>query len=186
MISNALLNVVKALTDVCNKNNIKIVLTGGIAVSLYARPRATYDVDAIISIKKEEKDKFLKAVYRKGFKYDKTNPIKHIRNLSFLPLLYKETKLYADIFIAEDKFQQNIIKRAKRIRLDNKSVYIISPEDLILLKLLTGRERDTEDVRNIICDNLGKIDFKYIKYWSEQLKVKVFFEDELRSLGIKK
>ena len=39
-------------------------------------------------------------------------------------------------------------------------VDIISPEDLILLKLQAGRERDTEDVRNIICENFKTLDFK--------------------------
>jgi hypothetical protein len=43
-----------------------------------------------------------------------------------------------DAFLAETRFQQQILSRRQRVALDNLEVWLVSPEDLILLKLLAG------------------------------------------------
>ena len=63
---------------------------------------------------------------------------------------------------------------------------MIAQEDLILLKLQAGRERDVEDIRNIILENAGSLDFKYLKKWAKELGLEVFLNDELKSLGVQK
>ena len=184
-ISNALTDIIQILIKVCRKENIPIVLMGGIATSFYARPRATYDIDGIIYVERDKLDKFLPAVGKKGFQYNRTNPVRLIQNLPFLTLFHKRDKLYVDLYIAENEFQKRIIERAKKIKLGSVRVDIVSLEDLILLKLLTGRERDVDDVRNIICENFRMLDCEYLKKWAKRLGVKTFLDDEIKSLGIK-
>lgn len=62
-------------------------------------------------------------------------------------------------------------------------MFIISPEDLILVKLQSGREKDTEDIREIILENIS-VSFKYLRSWAKLLKVDTFLRDELESLGL--
>ena len=58
MISNALISIIQILVKICRKEKIRIVFIGGIATSFYARPRATYDVDAMIYLDRSALDSF--------------------------------------------------------------------------------------------------------------------------------
>lgn len=184
MAKNILLTVLSELLKVCKDHKTKIVLMGGMAVSVYARPRATYDIDGIISIKEEQIKGFLNMLKEAGFKYDKKKPVKFIQNLPFITLCYAKYKTYVDLFIAGNEFQENILTRAKKVRFNKMALNIISLEDLVIIKLQTGRERDLEDVRDMISENKGKIDLRYLKKWAQALNVHIFLEDELKSLRI--
>ncbi len=182
MAKNILLTVLSELLKVGQEQKVKIVLMGGMALSVYARPRATYDIDGIISIKKERIEGFLNILKEAGFRYDKKEPVKFVRGLPFITLCYAKHKTYIDLFIAGNEFQENILARAKKIRFNKMAFNVISLEDLILIKLQTGRERDLEDVRDMISENKGKMDFKYLKKWARALNIHIFLEDELKSL----
>lgn len=184
MIKNILFIVLEKLVKISKMYKVKIVLMGGVATSVFARPRATYDIDAIISLPKEHLKEFLDLLKSNGFKFDTKRPVKSIQGLPFITLYHPVYKTYVDFFIAQNKFQYEILKRARRIKLDKLILYVISPEDLILMKLQTGREKDLEDVREIILENKSKLDFKYLKKWAKLLKVGIFLKDELRSLGL--
>lgn len=185
MVSDNLTRTIKSLVKICREKEIRIVLMGGIATSFYARPRATYDIDGIIHSGKRGLDEFLIAAGKSGFGYDAKQPVKFIQGLPFITLLYKKHKVYVDLFIAETIFQKGIVKRARKIKFGKMLVDIISREDLIILKLQTGREKDTEDARNILADNSDKLDFAYLGKWANQLGVEAFLNDEIRSLRIK-
>lgn len=186
MISNKLVDSVIKLVTVCRKERVKIALMGGIAYSLYARPRATYDVDGIIYSGTLNIDKLLNSLKIAGFWYDINAPVKLIHGLPFITLLDKKYKIYIDLFIAQNEFQKNVLERAKYIKFYKKKINIISPEDLILIKLQTGRERDMIDTRELLSNNFQKIDIKYLKKWAKRLGISIFLKDELRSLGLEK
>jgi len=59
---------------------------------------------------------------------------------------------------------------------------VISPEDLILYKLLSRRERDMDDIRDILSLQKRNIDINYMKKWAEELGVKAFLEDDLKTI----
>ena len=185
MNKNALLLVIEELLKVLKKHNIKFVLMGGIAASVLAKPRATFDIDGIISISKEKLKEFLPEFKKKGFKFDPKRPFRKIQGLPFFTLYFTRYKTYVDLFISVSEFQKEIIRRARQVKYDKLNIKIISPEDLILVKLQSGREKDIEDVREIIMGNKEKLDYKYLKKWSKKLRVGIFLEDELRSLRIK-
>ncbi|MBI5400017.1 hypothetical protein HZB07_05350 [Candidatus Saganbacteria bacterium] len=46
-----------------------------------------------------------------------------------------------------------------------------------------NREKDLEDVREILQANKGKLNFAYLKSWAKKLEVDLFLKDELASLG---
>lgn len=183
MTAMALIDIIKSLIRICGKEKIKIVFMGGIAASVYSRPRATFDVDAIMLIDRNKSGSFFKTILKRGFAYDQKNPVKIIQNLPFISIYNKKHKIYADIFLAESNYQKNIIKRAKKMRYGNILINLIAPEDLILLKLLAGRQQDIDDVRQILIENYGDMDVKYLHGWARKLSVKTFLEDEMASIS---
>ncbi len=184
MTENPLLTVFQELEAVARERGIKFVIMGGMATSIYIEPRATFDIDGIAAITDEAIPGFLEALEEKGFFSDSKNPVKVINGLSFITLYYSPAKLYVDIFLARNEFQKQIMERARSAEIDDLQLEIISPEDLIIVKLISGRPRDTEDVRRILAENKGSLDFDYLQKWAGRLGVSIFLDDEVRSLGI--
>lgn len=182
MNKNILLVVIEELLKVFKKHQINLVLMGGIATSVWAKPRATFDIDGIIAISEERLKELLPELQKRGFKFNQKQPFKKIHDLVFLTLYFPPCKTYVDLFIARSEFQKEIVKYAREVKYNKINVKVISPEDLILLKLKSGREKDMEDVREIIIENKGKLNYKYLEKWAQNLGVEIFLKDELRSL----
>ena len=185
MNQNILPIIIEELSKILKKHKIKLVLMGGIATSILAKPRATFDIDGMIETAEEEIKKILPELKKRGFKFDSRQPLKKIQGLPFLSLYFPSYKTYVDLFIASNEFQKETIKRAKQIKYGRVNIYMVSPEDLILIKLHSGREKDVEDIRDIVVENKDKLDYLHLKKWAQKLGVAVFLEDELKSLGIK-
>lgn len=185
MIAQGLIEVIEKLQKFCEKHKLKIAFMGGIAVSVYGLPRTTYDVDGVILLGMDKLGAVLPRLKKMGFRYDQRSPVKLIRGKSFVSLLYRKYRVYVDIFLAQSDHEKLILSRAKRIKFNRNKICIVSPEDLILIKLQAGRERDTEDVREIILESAKKLDFAYLKKWAKKLGIGHFLSDELESLGVK-
>ena len=63
------------------------------------------------------------------------------------------------------------MKRRKRVKLAGKNIYLPAAEDLILFKLIAGRDKDNEDLKWIIRRQKSILDKKYLKFWSMALDV---------------
>lgn len=184
MTSKILIEVLKKLIATCRRQKVKLVICGGMAVSVMGRPRTTYDVDAVLLVEERKLAELLQKFSRVGFKYDKREPVKNIRGNPFVTLVYSKFKTYVDLFIARSSFQKQILKRKKTVKLAGIEVPLITAEDLILMKLLSGRERDLEDVREILIENKGRLNFRYLKNWAKKLEIDIFLKDELESLRL--
>jgi len=184
MIQENLLNVLEKILKVTAKEDVPVMFMGGIAVSLWGQPRATYDIDGVIGISTAEADKFLSEVSKENFSYDRKKPVKIIQGFAFITLVYpiKSHKIYIDLFLTSDKYQEVALSRRKEIVLSGKKIPVISAEDLILYKLLAGRTKDIEDVREILIAQKGKLNMRYMKKWAKELGVTTFLSDELNSL----
>lgn len=185
MISNKLVKLVKKILCLAEESEIDMMFIGGIAVSAWAAPRATYDLDAVVQISEKKLPFFLSLCEKYGFAYDKKRPVKHIQNLPFVTLRAggKNTEIiYVDLFLARGKYFEGAVRRKKTINIFNASVPIISPEDLILYKLIAGRGRDVDDVYEILLTRKKNIDMDYLKKWAEELGVPHKLQDVLQSL----
>jgi hypothetical protein len=61
---------------------------------------------------------------------------------------------------------------------EGRQLWLASPEDLILLKLISGRPRDWIDVKDVFFtqDNL---DLKYMEHWAKELGIESDLERAL-------
>jgi len=171
-------NVLKKVAAVLKREDIPYAFIGGVAVSYYAVPRATYDIDAVILV---EKRKTLDDLIEKLKKAD-LRPQKKLKKISGLSFFTARAgKILVDLFLAEGEFLRSVLKRKKRVKLLGDFFYFASPEDLIILKLLSGRGRDVDDARELLS---RKIDLGYVSSWCRKLGTESFLKDELASLKI--
>ena len=186
MIQDSLLKTLDKILKISLKADVLIMFIGGIAASLWGHPRTTYDIDAVIGISASEKDKFLLEASKQNFTYDKRNPVKTIQKSAFITLAssVKNHKIYVDLFLASGEYQKVALSRRKEIKLLGRTLPVVSAEDLVLYKLLAGRVKDMDDIREVFISQKGKLDIKYMKKWANKLGIMAFLNDELDSLNI--
>lgn len=167
-----LLKVVPILDEL----QINYYVTGGFAVSVWGRPRATFDIDIVIELL-EPKVKPLTRALRKISKFgyiDEETAKEALKKGGEFNFIDPETGIKVDFWAktsdekAKLQFKRRVVKK-----IDKQKVYFISPEDLILSKLLWYKEsrstRHLEDIESVL--KISKIDKKYLKSWAEKLDV---------------
>ncbi|CDM65496.1 nucleotidyltransferase [Pyrinomonas methylaliphatogenes] len=84
-----------------------------------------------------------------------------------LPCQDSASGLRVDLIFSFSPYKQQAIERAVRAQVGNTIVRFASAEDLIIHKIIAGRERDLEDVERILRKR-GDVDFSYIENWLQQ------------------
>lgn len=150
------------------------MLVGGLAVGIWGEPRATVDIDFLVSIKTDDSDLLRQKVKEsKRFIFIHDRPL-IFGKISFLRATLKSnTDISVDFLFADDDFKNEALKRKETLQISDFSVNVSAPEDLIILKLLSGREQDNLDAKNIFEIQKKRLDRKYMQKWSKRLDIEV-------------
>lgn len=163
-----LLNVCSAL----NKTQCPYMIIGGLAVSLWATPRATVDLDFAILLQEEDFSEFKKKLEKTNLDFISLHffKLKKIKIIRFSLRKHGHELLTVDLILADNEFLRNAIKRRQSFQLSDKTIFVTTPEDLILLKFMSNRPQDLADIQNIITQQ-KKIDTFYLTQWAKKLKL---------------
>jgi predicted nucleotidyltransferase len=175
MSDNPLVQSLKELCLFLNSTGIEYMLVGGLAVGIWSEPRATVDIDFLVSFKTDDFEilrQRLKESDRFAFIHDRP---KIFGKISFLRATLKSnTDISVDFLFADDDFKKRALEKKETIQVADFSVNIVTPEDLIILKLLSYREQDKLDAKKIFEIQREHLDLEYIKKWSEKLGVELW------------
>ena len=138
-------------------------LCGGLAANLYRdEVRATSDVDLAIILESAKLAMVVEALAEQGWR---SEPYwKHGNQLR----LSRDGFARVDCIIAGTDLERSAIMRAAIAGIDGNEVPVLTPEDLITLKLIAGRARDIEAVAAILVARGDTLDVDYIHGWLEQ------------------
>ena len=75
-----------------------------------------------------------------------------------------------DLVLLVSGLEQEFMTRAIATDVEGTSVPVISPEDLIIAKVLAGRPKDMEDVRHLIRQRRSSLDAERIRQVLELLE----------------
>lgn len=155
--------------------DISYAVMGGLAVRMYAIPRPTYDIDFTVAIQRDRLPEMYEAVGQLGYTVPEQYASGWVDSVAGMAVvkvrLYLEGRgIDVDLFLAESPFQQQLLARRRRDRIDSLDAWIVTPEDLILLKLLAHRPRDMADVGDILFTQ-GQLDEAYLRHWARELGV---------------
>jgi len=122
----------------------------------------TADVDITAEIPFERLDRFLEAMKRQGFalRFDDREFVNRTR---VFPFLHHRTKVPLDVVLAGPGLEEEFLDRAIDVQLGETTVPVISPEDLIVTKVLAGRSKDIEDVRGVLRERATSLDINRIR-----------------------
>jgi len=181
----------KSLDDVAREfvglfeaENIPYVLMGGFAVRAHALPRATYDVDFTILLSRTELPRLYRLMENLGYTVPAQQWTGWVDTVKELPVIKFQVFLGnaaidVDLFLAETSFQRQLLTRRQKHYANALEAWFVTPEDLILLKLLAGRPKDLVDVGDILFIQ-GQPDPEYLRRWAIQMGILPVLEEALR------
>jgi len=152
-----------------NSSGATYVLVGGIPAGILGEPRFTDDVDALVFLPTDDVDTFLRSARRSKAKGLGRNASAKIRKHRFLRLWIGGDQL--DVLVASSLHEFEMMTRRRWVDWGGVSVAIPSPEDMILLKLMSGRVQDWLDAKAIQIRHGSKLDKDYLESWARRLKV---------------
>ena len=168
------------IAEILNRLKIPYLVTGGMAVLVWGRPRFTADIDIVIQLKYENVAKLKNALltFRKKGYIDDEAVKEAIRNKDEFNFIDIESGTKVDFWILKES-DISVLEQLKRKvgkKIFKEKVYFISPEDLILNKLVWYEKSDEssrhiEDVESVFKISGKKLDIGYLKKQATKIGV---------------
>jgi len=160
-------------------------LIGAAALSAWGRPRATHDLDLLILVDEDAKDRLMIQLASVGITVNKpwqaANPMAHSRVTRFVSLRHPDYPL--DLIYASDPHEREALTHTQTVRLYGLSLSVISPEDLMILKLKASRPTDFDDVISIVKNPRLQLDLTYLWNWADRLGLQSELHYVLQAAG---
>lgn len=161
-----LIRAVEILGEVFEARGVRYALLGGLATMLRGRPRFTQDIDILLDVPQIALPGLLDDLVERGFSMDRDMVIRqfvreHMTSFRFgtvrIDWLKPVLPLYDHALAAATSFPWT---EGHRLR-------VLSPEGLIVTKLVSFRPQDQEDIRVLLAANRNTIDLDSIRReWS--------------------
>lgn len=170
------------LKDVCQrleKAGIPYMITGSIAANLYAVPRMTRDIDIVIQVEKGGVSR-LSEIFQGDFYIDEDSVTEAIEKQGMFNIIHSESVFKVDFIIRKDSpYRELEFKRRHRLEVEGIPMWVVTPEDLILSKLLWAKDSFSElqlgDVKNLF-RTLKDLDRNYLEKWVRSLGLEALYE----------
>ena len=159
--------VFKKAVELLTETGTPYLLVGGLAAGFLGEARVTNDADFIVSINKKKLKSLLKVARKKGFDFPKEKLWEIFSLRGVFRLFYGG--LWVDFIRASINLEKEAFQRKRKVKLMRKEVFIPSPEDLILFKIIPARDIDLVDIKRILTRWWDKLDRKYIEKWAMKI-----------------
>jgi len=155
------IDLLRDLDRALSERELRWYVFGAQAVVAHGRPRATADVDVAVELL--DGTAFDLAAHLGQHGFDLRFPLDPDREPRLLPLVHGPTSMPLDVVIAEGGLYEEFLARAKRADLGGVLVPVVSPEDLVAMKILAGRRKDLEDVRGVLLEQAATLDLARVR-----------------------
>lgn len=157
-------DVLSALAAVLDRTGTRWYVFGAQAVVVYGRPRLTADLDVTVDVRLESWQELEAPLLEAGFSPRVDDLQAFVGRTRVLPLAHDSSGIPVDLVLAGPVgLEQEFLDRVRRVDLGGIRVPLISPEDLVVTKILAGRPKDLEDVRGILREQAGGIDLDRVR-----------------------
>lgn len=159
-----LLTILRHLVAWLQAGKVQGVVIGGVAASLWGRPRLTWDVDALVLLEEGRWGEFLAAGAGHGFLPRRADALAFARKTRVLLVRHGESGIDLDLVFGSLPFEKEAAIRAKWVDLGGVAIPLSSPEDLIIMKAVAHRPRDLEDIAAILAAQPG-LNVRRVRRW---------------------
>jgi hypothetical protein len=154
-----------AVHEMLDSMNVPHQFGGAVALAWYRNPRATTDIDLNVTVSPEDADPVLGALTHLGVTVSPSDRIA-IKRDGQARLDWDGS--YLDIFFATFDLHEAMAERSRQVSFGPVRIPILSPEHLIVCKVVFDRPKDWLDVEEMIAWGTA-IDEGEVLGWVEQI-----------------
>jgi hypothetical protein len=147
--------------DFLSRRRVRFLVIGGLAVMAVGEPRVTGDAHVVVFGSSKELERLIVHAPKAGFQLDQEGERRRFRETGTLRFLRRGFQL--DLIAASLPFEEAALARASRKRMFGRLVRLPTPEDLLLFKVLAGRDKDMLDAVGIVRRHRGVLDLGYVR-----------------------
>jgi hypothetical protein len=143
------------------------MVIGGQALLRYGEARLTKDIDITLGLFPNQAAVVLQVIDKLGFKILVDDVDNFLSKTFVLPVLDPQSSIRVDLIFALSEYEAGALLRCQPVDLNGVEVSFISPEDLIIHKVIAARPRDLEDVKNVLL-KMKTLDLQMIRDWLQR------------------
>jgi hypothetical protein len=143
------------------RGGIPYMVIGGLANIVWGEPRATLDIDVTVWVPDAQLESFVDRVGQ-SYRVLVDAPLPFIRAARVLPI-ETTTGVRIDLVLGLLPFEREAIDRARDLLVAGTQVRFCTPEDLVLMKIISDRDRDLADARALVLRLLPTLDLHYLE-----------------------
>lgn len=133
------LEVLKLVAQRLDGMAIPYMVSGSMAMNYYAEPRMTRDIDVVVALEPSDAARVV-AAFGDDFYLDEDALRGAIAQRGTFNLIHDQRVVKVDFIVRKDtEFRRTEFSRRRPVRIDDSTVWIVSPEDLLLSKLVGGK-----------------------------------------------
>jgi hypothetical protein len=167
------LEVLRIVSERLAELGLPFMLSGSFALAYYATPRMTRDLDFVVAIAPAD-IAMLAQAFALDFHIDPDEARIAVATRRMFNLMHLSSGIKVDLIVRKDEpYRLTEFERRRQVRIEDFDTWLVSPEDLILSKLVWSRESASElqrrDVRALLADR--DLDRDYLRHWAMELGV---------------
>jgi hypothetical protein len=139
---------------------VPYMVIGGMANAIWGKPRGTLDVDITVGLSADDVPRLL-AILGEQVANAPPDPGAFARDTGVLPFTHRRGPR-VELMLAFVSYAHEALARAVTIAIGGVPVKFCTPEDLILHKIISSRERDRSDVAALIALRRETLDRTYL------------------------
>lgn len=143
------------------ERGIRTLVVGGLAVIVVGEPRMTADADAVVFVSPSEAESLIHQAVEAGFELSEETERRRLEETG--TIRFRKGRFQIDLITASLPFEETAYRRASFHELFGIRLRFPSPEDLILFKILAGRDKDILDATGVARRHAGRLDVAYLE-----------------------
>ena len=148
----------KALSSV----KVRWYVFGAQAAIVYGSNRLTSDVDITLDLRDTSVAELLEALAKHGFE-PQIPDRRFIELTRVIPVVHVKTKLPVDVVLAGPGLEDEFFERVVLISIGSTKIPFASAEDIVVMKVLSGRPKDLDDITSILAARRDTLDVAAVK-----------------------
>lgn len=174
--------VLTAIQSGTSQGEGRAAIIGALARNAWAPPRATTDIDMVVSASEPSLAGIQRELEHLGYRCVRRQQADAADSIPDV-MIFRSDKAelrQVDLLVAKTAFEREVLDRATRLDISGISFPVATAEDLVVYKLIADRPRDREDIRAVVRTQAraGRgLDWTYIGRWAKYWGVEDRFNE---------
>lgn len=166
----------KEIIQKLEARSLPYMISGSVAMNAYTMPRMTRDIDIVIELVPNTLDIFLE-IFEHNFYFHRESIEEEIKRQGMFNVIDHRSGYKIDFVVKKNApFRNEEFRRKKRSNVLGTDSWLVSPEDLVLSKLIWIQDVQSDlqicDIENLL--ESKDLDLKYIQNWVSKLNLNTF------------